>query len=146
PPEAVLHLAGDPQTRVPLVVRTRAHLPVDLRRQDHLVAPVLQGLAHDLLGPALAIDVSGVDEVDPGVERRMDHADALVLVGIAPGAEHHGSQAMRADLDTGPAKGAVFHDRGSPPNAGAVFDCGRAGPTAGTPGGARTGGWPRWRS
>jgi hypothetical protein len=39
------------------------------------------------------VDVGGVDEVDPGVERAVDDADALVVVFVAPVAEHHRAEA-----------------------------------------------------
>ena len=51
-PQAVLDLPHDPDARVPLVVVSGTHLTVDLRGEDHLVAPALQRLAHDLLGLA----------------------------------------------------------------------------------------------
>ena len=51
-------------------------------------------LADDLLGLAGGVDVGGVDEVDPGVERRVDDADRVVVVGVAPGAEHHRAEAQ----------------------------------------------------
>jgi hypothetical protein len=41
-----------------------------------------QRLAHDLLGLAEGVDVGRVDEVDAGVERRVDDADRLVVVGL----------------------------------------------------------------
>ena len=47
--------------------------------------------------------------VDPGVERAVDDADALVVVGVAPRAEHHRAEAERADADAGAAEGAVLH-------------------------------------
>ena len=34
----------------------------------------------------------------PGVERAVDDPDRLVVVGVAPGAEHHRAEAQRADL------------------------------------------------
>jgi hypothetical protein len=39
------------------------------------------------------VDVGSVDEVDAGVERSVDDPDRLVVVGIAPGAEHHRAEA-----------------------------------------------------
>jgi hypothetical protein len=50
-------------------------------------------LADDLLGFAGGVDVGGVDEVDAGVERAVDDADRVVVVGVAPGAEHHRAEA-----------------------------------------------------
>jgi hypothetical protein len=75
---------------------------VDLGGQDHVVAaPAGQRLADDLLGLAARVDVGGVDEVDAGVERAVDDLDRPIVVGLAPGAEHHRAEAEGADLHPG---------------------------------------------
>ena len=45
----------------------------------------------------------------PGVERPVDDPDAVVVVRVAPGAEHHRAEAERGDLDAGAAERAVVH-------------------------------------
>ena len=112
PAQAVLDLAHDPAARVAELVRVVAHRAVDLRGEHDVVAPAAgQRLADDLLGLAARVDVGGVDEVDAGVERAVDDADRLVVVGVAPGAEHHRAEAERADLHAGAAERAVLHAR-----------------------------------
>ena len=88
----------------------------DLGGDDDLLAPVGAGepAPQDFLAqpPGLAPDGRGihlgvVDEVDAGLERRLDLGVSLGLrVLPAPG---HGSEAERADLDIGVAELAVFH-------------------------------------
>jgi hypothetical protein len=78
-----------------------AHAAVDLGREHDVVAPVLQRLADDLLGLAARVHVGGVDEVDPRVEGAVDDLDRVVVVRVAPAAEHHGAEAQRAHLHTG---------------------------------------------
>ena len=68
-------------------------------------------LADDLLGLAVRVDVGGVDEVDPGVQRRVDDPDRLVVVGVAPRAEHHRAEAELADRDAGAPERSQFHRR-----------------------------------
>src|SRR5215217_4819515 len=112
PAQAVLHFTDDPAARVAELVRVVAHLAVDLGGQDDVVAlPVRERLAHDLLRLAARVHVGGVDEVDPGVERAVDDADRRVVVGLAPGAEHHRAEAERADAYTGPAEASILHGR-----------------------------------
>src|SRR3954452_21249929 len=67
----------------------------------------------DLLGHAAGVDVGGVDEVDPGVQRTVDDADGVGAVVVAPGAEHHRTEAHRADLDAGAAERSVLHEEPS---------------------------------
>ena len=70
-PQRVLDLADDPAAGVAALVGVVAHRAVDLRGEDDVVAPPAgERLADDLLGLAARVDVGGVDEVDPGVERR----------------------------------------------------------------------------
>src|SRR2546430_4206526 len=109
PPERALDLARDPQTRVAVIVLTWPHLPMDLRRERDAIAPPLERLPDYLLRLTVGIDVCGVDEVDPGVEGPVDDADAIVVVGVPPAAEHHGAQAVCADADAGGAERSVFH-------------------------------------
>src|SRR6202043_3898872 len=102
----------DPAARVPLLVGVVAHRAVHLGRQDDMLAPAAgQRLADDLLGLAARVDVGGVDEVDPRVERPVDDADALVVVGVAPLAEHHGAETQWADVDAGASEIAMDHVR-----------------------------------
>ncbi len=42
----------------------------------------------------------------------MDDLDAVVVVAVAPGAEHHRPEAVAADLDPGGAERGAFHARG----------------------------------
>src|SRR5207245_7604085 len=106
---AVLDLTHDPQPGIASLVRSFPHLAVDLGRENHFVSAILQGLADDLFRAALAVHVGGVDEIDAGVERLVDHADAFVFVGVAPRAEHHGPETQRAYLHTGSSKRSVLH-------------------------------------
>jgi hypothetical protein len=62
---------------------------------------VLERLADDLLGRAGRVDVGRVDEVDPGIERAVEDAGGVIVVGVAPGAEHHRAEAELQDLDAG---------------------------------------------
>src|SRR5204862_7900278 len=86
-----------------------AHRAPELRREDDVVAAARERLADDLLRLAGRVDVGGVDEVDAGVERRVDDADGVVVVLVAPGAEHHRAEAELRDLDAGASQGAVLH-------------------------------------
>jgi hypothetical protein len=109
PPQRVLDLADDPAPRVALLVGVLAHGAMDLGGEDDVVAPAAgQRLADDLLGLALGVDVGGVDEVDPGVQGPVDDPDALVVVGVAPVAEHHRAEAELADRDTGASERAML--------------------------------------
>jgi len=94
PPERVLDLLDDPSARVAAVVGVGAHWHRHLCCQHHVVATVREGLADDLLRFAGRIDVGGVDEVDAGIQGAVDDADAVVVVGVAPGAEHHRAEAQ----------------------------------------------------
>jgi hypothetical protein len=93
-----------------LLVGVVAHRAVELGGEDDVVAPPAgQCLGDDLLGLALGVDVGGVDDVDPGVQRAVDDPDALVVVGVAPGAEHHRAEAQLADRDAGASERAMLH-------------------------------------
>ncbi len=94
PAQRILDRAHDPAAGVAAPVGVLAHGVVELRGEDYVVAPAAgERLADDLLRLALAIDVGGVDEVDARVERAVDDPDGLVVIGVAPGAEHHRTEA-----------------------------------------------------
>jgi hypothetical protein len=106
----VLDLLEDPAPRRTAAVRAVAHRAPELRRQDDLVATAAgECLADDLLRLALRVDVGGIDEIDPGVERAVDDAHGIVVVGVAPCAEHHRAEAQLRDLHAGASEWAVFH-------------------------------------
>ena len=108
--QAVLDGLDDPAARVAPVVRVVAHLAVHLAGEHDPVALAAgEGLADDLLRLALRVHVGGVDEVDPRVERPVDDPDRLVVVGVAPRAEHHRPEAHRSHLHSGPAERAQLH-------------------------------------
>src|SRR5438552_8323890 len=67
------------------------------------------GLSYELLRLAMRIRVRGVDQVYSGIQRRVHDIDALLLVAIAIGAEHHGSQSVCAHADAGSSERAIFH-------------------------------------
>ncbi len=52
-------------------------------REDDAVTTPFERLAHDLFG--VAVGVGGVDEVDARVQRLVDDADRVVVVGVADG-------------------------------------------------------------
>ena len=109
-PQRVLDRADDPAARVALLVGVLAHRVVELGGEDDVVAAAAgERLADDLLGLAVPVDVGGVDEVDAGVERRVDDPDRVVVVGVAPGAEHHRAEAELADRDACVPELTVFH-------------------------------------
>ncbi|SNY46838.1 hypothetical protein SAMN05421748_10815 [Paractinoplanes atraurantiacus] len=104
--QGVLDRRHDPAAGGALPVRVVAHRPAELGGDHDAVAAALQGLADDLLGFAVRVDVRRVDEVDAGVQGLVHDADGLVVVGIADAgglAEHHGAERVGADLDAGPA-------------------------------------------
>ena len=111
-PQRVLDLGDDPAPRDAAAVGIVTHRAPELRGQHDVVAAALQGLADDLLRLAGGVDVGGVDEVDPGIQRAVDDADRVVVVGVAPCAEHHRAEAELRDLDAGASERAVFHGSG----------------------------------
>ena len=79
--------------RVAAVVRVVVHRVVELGGEHHLVTlPTGQGPTDDLLTLAVRVHVGGVDEVDPGIDRPTDQADAVVVIGVAHVVEHHRAQ------------------------------------------------------
>ena len=74
-----------------------------------MVAPAPERGADDFLALTERVDVGGVDEVDASVECPVHDAHARVVVGVAPGAEHHGAEAERRHIDTGTPEWSVLH-------------------------------------
>ncbi len=107
--QRVLDLGHDPAPGVASLVGIVAHRRRTLGREDDVVAAPLERLADDLFGLAAGVHVGGVDEVDPRVQRLVDDADRVVMVGVADGPEHHRAERVGTDLDAGPAEGAVLH-------------------------------------
>ena len=77
--------------------------------KDDVVAPIRKRLPDDFFRLTVGVHVRGVDEVDAGIERGMDDGDAVVVVPVAPRAEHHGAETQRADLESGATQAAVLH-------------------------------------
>ena len=75
----------------------------ELDAEDHAVAvPAPQRLADEQLVVAHAVVVAGIEQGDPGIQRRADGGDALGLVGGTVGAGHaHAAQTDRRHLRTG---------------------------------------------
>ena len=96
--QALLALTQDPASRAAAHVRIGAHVAVHLGGEHDVVAAALDRLGHDLFRLSARVHVGGVDEVDPGIERGVDHVDRLVVVVVAPRAEHHRPEAQGADL------------------------------------------------
>src|SRR5439155_2404042 len=111
PAQGVLDRLDDPAPRgaAPVGVAVVADRHGELGGGNPVVAAAFERLADDLFGLAGGVDVGGVDEVDAGVERGVDDADRLVVVGLAPGAEHHGAEAQLADRDAGASQRTVVH-------------------------------------
>ena len=106
--QRVLDRGHDPAPRGTLVVGIVAYRTAELGREDDAVAAPLERLAHDYFG--LAVCVGGVDEVDSRVQRLVDDADRVLGVGVADvRAERQCAERVGADLDAGPAEGAVLH-------------------------------------
>ena len=84
-----LYGLGDPTPGITLLVGVIAHRAMHLGGQHDLVAAPFKRFADDLFGLALAVTIRRVDEVDAEVERLVDDADAVVVVGVGETAEHH---------------------------------------------------------
>ncbi len=114
PLEAGVARPADVERRELALVRPLPHVPVELGGDDHLLAPAPalgEPAPDDLLGRAAAlgaaVDVGRVEEVDPGVERRVHDGERRRLVGL--GTEVHGAQAEAADGEAGAAEVCVAH-------------------------------------
>jgi hypothetical protein len=106
--QRVLDRGHDPAPRGSLVVGIVAYRAAELGREDNAVAASLERFAHGHFG--LAVCVGGIDEVDPRVQRLVDNAGRVVVIGVADGrAECQRAERVGADLDAGPAEGAILH-------------------------------------
>ena len=105
--QRILDGGGDPAPRGALVVRVVIDRSAHLRGQDHVVTAALECPSHDVFG--VSVGVSGVHQVDPGVERLVDDADRLLGVVAHRGGEHHRAEPVRTDLDAGSAEIPVLH-------------------------------------
>src|SRR5260221_8600032 len=76
--------------------------PVDAyfrRYNDAFAASVLpQGFAHDFFGAPLTVDGCGIDQIDSLIERRVNRANRLFLIGSAP---HPAADGPSAECDSG---------------------------------------------
>ncbi len=106
--QRVLDGGGEPTPGGTLPVGVLTRGPAGLGGEDDVVTAALERLADDLL--RVAVGVGGVDDVDARVEGLVNDPHGVRGVGVAdPGGEHQRAQGVGADLDPGPAEGAVPH-------------------------------------
>ena len=96
---AVAVIVGTGQAGVVHRVSRTAAAVIDFGRDQDLVAPSAagQGTADNLLAFAVGVGVSGVDEVDTGIERPVENASRIVLGGGI--GKIVGAQAQAGDPD-----------------------------------------------
>ncbi len=95
--EAVVDGAGDPLRGPAPGLGVLAHLSGELGRDDGLVPPGAEGLAEELLGRPLPVDVGRVEEGHAPVEGFADHP--VGLVGFDPHAEVVAAEPDDRDLE-----------------------------------------------
>src|SRR5262249_3326087 len=95
-----------------------AHPVAELRREDDLIAAILDRLTHDHLGLSATVGVGSVDEVDPGIKSTTDDAATIVMAGVAPRPDHHRAEGVFADRHAGATQDRAFHDSWSSPAVG----------------------------
>ena len=103
-----IDLAHDRLARQAAAVRSRPHPPIDLGRDDNLVAAgeVLHGAAEDLLAAAEGIPIRRVKEIDAALESPLDEraavflADALGVISPIGDAIAHAAEADPRHLQT----------------------------------------------
>src|SRR5262249_20418773 len=106
--QRVRELLLDPRAaRVPDRITASPPIESDLGGQHHAIAlaPALQGLPDDLLGCALTVDGSRIDQRDAGVERGTDRPDRALLVRAAP---HPAAHPPGSEADAGGLRGDAF--------------------------------------
>ena len=78
----------------------------------------------------------------PRIEGAVDDANRVVVVGVAPGAEHHRAEAQLTDLDPGTSEFTKFHvaapyramnDGGATPPKRMIAPLGKTSPVTGGP-------------
>jgi hypothetical protein len=89
------------------VVRVLPDRTTELGGEHDVVPAALQRLADHLLG--VAVGVGGVDDVDACVDRLVDDPGRVGGVVAHGRREHQRAEGVGADLDAGPAEGAVLH-------------------------------------
>src|SRR3984957_8040678 len=114
-----LNAVHDVAARGPDVIAPRADAAVDLGRDHDMLAcdlEVLQRLSEDLFALALRINIRGIEEVDPALNRCLNQLIGSRLANGSDGFEHasavpegHGSEAQFRDQETRIAEGCVFH-------------------------------------
>ena len=116
PLQARLALSDDMIARHPPVIGARPHIEPDLGRQQEIGWPrTAQNLADDFLRNAVRIDVRGVDQIDAGVEAKMNLLARILCAGIADrgeiaaAAKRHRAHGDRRDLEARSAKLPIFH-------------------------------------
>ena len=82
PAQAVVDLVEDRLARQAGAVRAGAHAVEHLGGEHDVLAPgeILDGAADDLLRGAVRIDIGGIEEIDPELERLADQRAARLLV------------------------------------------------------------------
>ena len=103
--QAVFAFGDDPPSRITLRVGIATHIAVNFGSQNH--GGSIEGrqcLANNDLRLSLGVDVRGVNEVDARVERPVNYSDRVVVIRVAPGAKHHGTQTEWADFYSGATK------------------------------------------
>ncbi len=99
PVDRLAHVLGTPDDRATAV---GIHVVPELGREYDLVTPPRDRAADELLvlAHAMPVDVGGVEEEDPELERAMDRRDRLLFVGRAVPRRHpHAAEALRGDLE-----------------------------------------------
>ena len=103
------HVGGAAVDEVALAVR--ALDLAELGGEHDLVAPSLDRAAEQLFVLAPAVHVRGVEEVDPEVERLVDHGDRLGVVPLAVDARHgHAAEPDGRDAERAVPERAIVHD------------------------------------
>jgi hypothetical protein len=82
----------------------------ELGREHDLVAPALDRAAHQLLVAAQAVDVGGVEQGDPQLDRAVNHRYGCGVVGRTVDRAHsHAAQADGRDVDARGTEFPCFH-------------------------------------
>jgi hypothetical protein len=85
----------DPRPRV-----VRLASDAELGRDDHLIAPALDGFAHQLLIGERPIDVGGIEKIDAELDCAVDGRNRLTVVAGAIKLRHaHATEADDGDLE-----------------------------------------------